>query len=179
MLIGVARLDKADILVQLIDILLTREITHRSTTRALGHIEMEALALYRFVTLGSGIEISKLNGWNIVLTLMAWYNQDIVDLRPLKSGCGQLGLVGHLGLVLIKVLRQVQYRLFDELEVTCTTHNHTQFDRIVGLGLCLIELGRDIKLTYSTRECGWALWQRINLNIDTRSHNLFLHLYIA
>ena len=179
MLIGIARLDKADILIQLIDILLTREIAHRSTTRALGHIEMEALALYRFVTLGSGVEIGKLNGWNIVLALMAWNNQDIVNLRTLQSGCGQLGLVGNLGLVLIKVLRQIQYRLFDEFEVTRTTHNHTQFDRIVGLGLCLIELGRDIKLTYSTRECGGTLWQRINLNINTRSHNLFLHLYVA
>ena len=110
---------------------------------------------------------------------MAWYNQDIVNLRTLDTGCGQLGLVGNLWLVLIKILRQVDYRLLNKLKVTRTAYNHTQGDGVVGLSLGLIELSRDIELTYSTREGSWTLWQRIYLNLDAWSLDFLLYLDIA
>ena len=140
---------------------------------------MEGRGLNSFVALSGGIEIGKLYRRDIVLTLVTRHNEEVVDLRTLKARRGKFGLVGNLGLVLIEILWQIDDGLLDELEVARTANDDTQGNGIVGLSLGLVELGRDVELTYSTREGCRALWQRVNLNLDTRSLDLLLNLYIA
>ena len=141
MLVGIACLDKADVLIKFLQLVLTREIAYSGCTRTLGYIEMEGLCLYRLISLGAGIEIGKLYWRNIVLALMARNNKHIVNLRPLDACSGELGLFSNLWLVLIKVFWQINYRLLDKLEVTCTAYDDTQCDRVVSLSLGLVELG--------------------------------------
>ena len=141
MLVGLACLDKADVLIKFLQLVLTREIAYSRCTRTLGYIEMESLSLYRLIALGACIEIGKLYWRNIVLALMARNNKHIVNLRTLDACCGELGLLSNLWLVLIKILWQIDYRLLDELEVTCTTYDYTQGDGVVCLCLGLVELG--------------------------------------
>ena len=178
-LLGIARLDITDILVEFLQAILTGEIADRRSARTLGHIEMEGLGLNRFVALGGGIEIGKLYRRDIVLALVTRHDEEVVDLRTLEARRGQLGLVGNLGLVLIEILWQIDDGLLDELEVTRTANDDTQGDGVVGLSLGLVELGRDVELTYSTREGSRALWQRVYLNLDAGSLDLLLNLYIA
>ena len=110
---------------------------------------------------------------------MAGHNEDIIDLRTLQTISRKLRLVGNLRVILVEILGDVDNRLLDELQVTDTTHNDTQRHRIVGFRLRLIELGRDIELSYAAGEVCRTFRQGINLNLDARSHNLLLHLDIA
>ena len=141
MLVGIACLDKADVLIKFLQLVLTREIAYSGCTRTLGYIEMEGLCLYRLISLGAGIEIGKLYWRNIVLALMARNNKHIVNLRTLDACSGKFGLLSNLWLVLIKVFWKIDYRLLDELEVTCTAYDNAQCDGVVSLSLGLVELG--------------------------------------
>ena len=77
------------------------------------------------------------------MTLMTGYDKDIVNHRSLDTCRGQLGLIGNLGLVFIKVLGQFHLRLFHQFQVTYATDCNAQCDRIVGLGLRLVKRGRN------------------------------------
>ena len=102
--LGITHLDMTDILVEFLQILLTRKIVHLSCSRALCHIEHKGLTLNGLVAVGTGIEISKLHGWNLIMSLMARHHQDIVNLRTLQSIGSQFCLIRNLGIVLIEVL---------------------------------------------------------------------------
>ena len=87
---------------------------------------------------------------------MTRHDEDIVDLRTLQAISREFGLFRNLRIILVEVLGEIDDGLFDKLQITCTTHDDTHRHRIVGLGLRLSELGRDIKLSYATREIRWA-----------------------
>ena len=72
---------------------------------------------------------------------MARNNKHIVNLRTLDACSGKFGLLSNLWLVLIKVFWKIDYRLLDELEVTCTAYDNAQCDGVVSLSLGLVELG--------------------------------------
>ena len=110
---------------------------------------------------------------------MTGHDEEVVDLRAFEAVGGQLRLVGNLRIVLVEVLGDVDNGLLDELEVTHTTDDDAQRDGVIGLRSGLIELGRDIELSHSTREVGRALRQGIDLDLDARCHNLLLDLDIA
>ena len=178
-LAGFARLDIADVLIELLQACLIREVVDSTCSRAFGHIEGEALATSGLVTARGGVEVCELHWRYLVLALMARHNEEVVDLRALETVGSQLGLIGNLRVVLVEVLGNVDDGLLDELEVAHTADDDTQGYRVIGLRRCLIELCRDIKLPHSAREIGRALWQGINLNLDAWSHNLLLDLNIA
>ena len=140
MLVDIACLDISDILIKFLQIFLTREIAYRRSTRSLGYIKLEGFRLNCLIALGTGIKVCKLYRRNFVFALMTRHYQYIVNLRTLDTSSCKLSLLSNLWLVLIKILWQVDYWLFDELKVTCTTYDDTQGDWVIGLSLGLIEL---------------------------------------
>ena len=179
MLTGVARLDIPDVLAQELEILLTGEVADTGRTGALLHLEREAFRLGRLVLMGGRIIIGELDRRYLVLALMTGHGEDIVDHRALQTIGRQLGLIGDLGVILVKIFGELHNRLLDELEIARTTDDDTQRDRVVGLGHGLVELCRDRELPHSTREIGRTSRQRVNLNLNARCYDLLLHLHIA
>ena len=126
-----------------------------------------------------GVEIDILDRWNLELASMTRHSQEVVDNGTLKTVGGQLALVSHLGIVLVEVLGELDLRLLQQLHVTHTTDDDTQLDRIVGLDIGMVNLGRDIEGAYTTREVGRTCRQRVDINRDARCNNLLLDLDIA
>ena len=139
LLAHITSLDITDITTQLLQILLTREVCHSTRTRTLCHIKDKRFARHRLIGLGSRIKISQTDRRQLIMTLMTGYDKDIINHRSLDTSRGQFGLISHLGLVFIEVLRQFNLRLFYKFQITNTTDRDTQRDRIISLGLCLIE----------------------------------------
>ena len=110
---------------------------------------------------------------------MTRHDEDVVDHRTLNARCGQFCLVSHLRLVFVKVLGQINLRLFDEFQITRTTDGDTYRDRIVGLRLRLAQRGRDCEMAYAAREASRPLWQGIHLNINAWGDDLLLYLDIT
>ena len=113
------------------------------------------------------------------MTLMTGHDEDIVNHRSLDTSRSQFGLISDLGLVFIKVLRQFYLRLFDEFQVARATDGDAQCDRIICLRLCLIERGRDRKMSHTTREASRTLRQGIHLDFNARSYDFLLYLDIT
>ncbi len=168
-----------DILIQQLQIFLTREIAHLRTARAFCNIERKAFRLHCLVLTSSRIEEHKLNWRYLKLTRMAGHSQNIVYHRTFYTIGSQFGLICNLSIVLIEILGELYLRLLDELQVTHTTDYDTQGNRIIRLSLSLVELCRDTEFSYTTREVGGTLRQWVNLYIDARSNNLLLHFNIA
>ena len=130
-----------DITTEFLQILLTREVADRSWTRALGNIEFQRLTLHRLIGIDRCVEIGQFYRRYIIMSLMTRHDEDIVCDRALCTiGC-QLRLIRRLRLILVKVFWQVYLRLLDELQIACTTDRDTQRHRIIGLRLCLVQLG--------------------------------------
>ena len=126
-----------------------------------------------------GVEIDILDRWNLELACMTRYSQEVVDDRALKTVGGQLALVSHLGVVLVEVLGELDLRLLQQFHVAHTTDDDTQLDRIVGLDIGLVNLGRDIERAHTAREIGRTRGQRGHINRDAWRNNLLLDLDIA
>lgn len=113
----------------------------------------------------AGIIIGELHGRNGIAALIARNSQEIVDHITLHSIGGESGLICYLGIILVEILREIHYWLLKQLEVSDTSHNHTERNRFACLDFLLVKTSRDIELTYSTREIGWTLRQRIYLQV--------------
>ena len=169
MLTGVTSLDMSDILIQQLEILLTGEVTDTAATGTLGHRESESLTSYRLVSLCLGIEIGEFDGRYLVFTLMTGNGKDIINHRTLETVWSQFGLVCDLRIILIEILRESHFRLFDEFEVSGTADDNTKTDGVVGLDIGLVKLGRDAELTDTTREVCRTLGQGVYLHLYARS----------
>ena len=143
------------------------------------HVQSERLGLDGLIRILAGIIIGELHGWNGIAALIARNSQEIVNHITLHSIGGESGLICYLGIILVEILREIHYWLLQQLEVSNTSHNHTERNRFACLDFLLVKTSRDIELTYSPREIGWALWQRIYLQGDTRSLDVLLYLYIS
>ena len=180
MLLGDARLDVADVLVQQFQVLLPGIVAHGgAAARALLHVQREALRLHRLVAARGRIIIGELHGRYLELALMAGYGEEVVNHGAFQPVGRQLRLVGELGIVLVEVLGEFYHRLLDELQVAHAADDDTQLDGIVGLHLGIVELGADVEVPYPTREVGRTLWQRVYLYLHPWSLYLLLHLDIA
>ena len=172
-------LDITDVLIQFLQVFLPREVADTGGTRAFSHIEREALAADSLITVGGGIKIGELHRRNLVLTLMTRHDEDIVDFGAFKAIGRQLGIVGDLRVILIEVFGNVDHRLLDQLQVTCTANDDTHRNGIVGFSLSFVELCRDIELSNATREISRTCRQRIDLDFDAWSHNPLFDLNVA
>ena len=155
-LTGVTEFDISDVLRQLLQIL-PREVADRGCTRTLGYIKSKALALNGLIGILRGVEIGEFHWGNLIFTLMTRYDEYIVNHGAFDAAGGEFGFVRNLRLVFVEVLRYIDDRLFQKFQITRATDDHTHGNGIVGFGFCLIELGGDGELTYSTREVSWAL----------------------
>ena len=80
---------------------------------------------------------------------MTRHDQDVVNHRTLNAVGRQFGLIRDLRLILVEVFRQIDLRLFDELQVTCSAYSYTQRYWVVGFRLRLIQLSRDIEMSHT------------------------------
>ena len=126
-----------------------------------------------------GVVIGELYGRNGELALIARHSQEVIDHVAFHAiGC-EFGLVCHLGVVLIKVLGEVDDGQLQQFQVARTANDDAQGDGIAGLHRLFVELGRDVEPPHSTREAGRLVRQGIHLNGDSRSDDALLHLHIA
>ena len=139
-LAGVARLDEADVLVQLLYVLLGGVVGYRRSF-ALLDVELEALRADGLVGVALRIEIDELNRGYLELTWMAGHKENIVDDGAFDTVGGEFRFVGNLGVVLVEVLGELHHRLLDELQVANAIDNDTQRDGVVSLNLSLVERG--------------------------------------
>ena len=142
-------------------------------------MEFEGFGLHRLVGVGLRIKICVFNGRDLVIALMTWNSQEVVGDGTLKTTRRQLGLVGHLGIVMVEVLGELHLGLLQQFHVTDTRNHDTQFDGVVGLHFVLVQLGGNGVTAYTTGESCRTLRQRVNLNGDARSLDLLLHLDVA
>ena len=99
---------------------------------------------------GSNIVLGGLNLCLILFTLMVGNNQKVVNHVALHTVGGEAGLVGHFGVILVEIFRQVQLRLFDELQIARATHNNSHIDGRARAHLRLVKLGRNVESPYPT-----------------------------
>ena len=140
MLLAGIRLNMTNIFVQQLQVFLTSIVTNLRTTRAFSHIECKTFRLHRLIFLSSRIEEHKFNGWYLKLSRMTRNSKNIINHRALNTIGRQLGLIRNLSIIFIEVFRERHLWLFDEFQITHTTNDHTQGDRIIGLGFSLIKL---------------------------------------
>ena len=84
MLTHIACLDIADIFTQFLKFL-TGEIIYLTSACTFCHVKAKALTLHGPIAIGCRIKIGKLHRWYLVLSLMTWNHQHIVDHRPLNT----------------------------------------------------------------------------------------------
>ena len=84
MLTHIAGLDIADIFTQFLKFL-TGEIIYLTSTCTFCHVKAKALTLHSLIAIGRRIEIGKLHRRYLILSLMTWNHQHIVDHRPLDT----------------------------------------------------------------------------------------------
>ena len=179
MLTGIAGMDVMDVAIQQLYILLSRIGTDIARTAALGHIECETLGGKCLVLTLVDVVVNVFDGRNLELAGMTWNSQEVVDDGALKTVGGELALVSHLGIVFVKIFGELNIGLFQQLHIAQATDDDSQFDRIVGLHLGLVNLGRNIETANTAREVGRTGRQRINIDGDARGLDLFLHLNIS
>ena len=142
-------------------------------------MELERFGLHRLVGVGLRVEIDVLNGRDLVIALMTGNSQEVVGDGTLKTTRRQLGLVGHLRIVMVEVLGELHLRLLQQFHVTHARNYDTQLDGVVGLHFVLVQLGGNGVAAYTTGEPCRTLRQRVNLNGDARGLDLLLHLDVA
>ena len=169
-----------DVTAQHLDILLIRERLYLTlATFTLGHIEVILLRCQRLILLGLRVVIYKLHGRNGVLSLMTRHGQELIDHASLQSAHRQARLIRGLGIIGIKILREIHHRLLHQLQVTRTTDGHLHREGVVGLQLGLVNLRLHRELTYTAREISRTRGQRVYFNLDARCLDLLLHLHIT
>ena len=142
-------------------------------------MELERFGLHRLVGVGLRIEIDVLNGRNLVIALMTRNSQEVVGDGTLKTTRRQLGLVGHLGIIMVEILGKLHLGLLQQFHITHARNHDTQLDGVVGLHFVLVQLGGNGVTAYATGESCRTLRQRVNLNGDARGLDLLLHLDVA
>ena len=140
---------------------------------------VEGLRLNGLIGIKAGIVVGELHGRYLILPLVARHHKEVVNHVALNAVGRQASFVGNLRVILVEVLREIDHRLLDELQVSVSAHHHTKRQRIVGLDGGLIEMSRDVELSDASREVGRTCRQRVNLNLQSRSLNGALHLHIA
>ena len=86
----------------------------RSTSGTLSNSQVETACLHSSISVGRGVVVDKLDGWNRVLTLIARNSQEVIDHVTFNTiGC-EACLVGHLGIIGVEVLGECNHRLLDE-----------------------------------------------------------------
>ena len=116
---------------------------------------------------------------NVVSALMARYGHKVIHHASLHSVYGVLGLVCYLCVVCVEVFREFHRRLLDELHVTCSADDDAQRYRVVGLNILFVKLSGDLELSYATGEVGRSGRQRVYLQCDAWSDNLFLYFHVS
>ena len=133
-------LDITNVLVQLFH-LLSCISRHTGCAVTLCHIECKCLCMQCLVSIYLSIIIGELHRRYLVLALMTRDHKDIIHHAAFNTISSELSIVCYLGIILIKVLGQIDDRLFDEFQVTCTTHRHTEGDGVISLHFFLINSG--------------------------------------
>ena len=133
-------------------ILLLCKDSCRSIAVALLHIHFKGLSLNGLIGIGRRVIIGKLYRRNLILTLIARNHQEIIDHITFHTISCQLGLIRDFRVILIEIFREVGYWLLDKLQISNTTHNHPKGNGIIGLYLSLIELGRNVEFSNTSRE---------------------------
>ena len=167
-----------NVVVQLFNVLLVAAYG-TGIAAALVYLQVKGLGLQCLIVVIAGVVVGELDGRNVIFTLMTRHSQELPRHAAFQTVAGQLRGIVLLGIILIEVLREVHYRLLDELHVTGSSHRETQGHRVVGLHLVLVESGLDVILPYSTRETCGTIRQRQHLDGDAGSLDLLLHLHIA
>ena len=148
-LLTLARHDVVNVVV-----LLSIIVCRRAVAVALVYDQLERLCLDGLVGIQAGVVIGKRHSGNGVSALVARHKEEVVDHVATHTGGCQLGLVGHLCVVFVEVLGEVDLRLLDELEVAIAAYHHSEGDGITGLHLFLGELSGDIEPAHATGEAG-------------------------
>ena len=125
MLTGVTRMDIVYVAIQQLHILLSRISADITRTATFGHIKRETFSSDSLIFTFVDIVIDILDGRNLELACMSWHSQKIIDDRAFQTISGQLALIGHFGIILVEVLGEFDFGLFQQLHITQTADNDT------------------------------------------------------
>ena len=152
-LLTLARHDVVNV-VGLLNIIVCR----RTVTVAFVYNQLKRLRSDSLISIQIGVVISKRYRGNGVSALIAWHKEEVIDHVATHAGGCQLGLVGHLCVVFVEVLGEIDLRLLDQLEVAIAAYDHSEGDGITGFHFLLGKLSRDVELTHTTGEACWLGW---------------------
>ena len=100
-----------------------------------GNSEIEGLGLNGLIRICSSVIVREADGRDCVFTGVTRDSKKIINHISFYSISCQLGLVGDLCVIFIKVFGKGYHWLFDKLEVTHSADNHSYCDWIVGFHL--------------------------------------------
>ena len=125
MLTGVTRMDIVYVAIQQLHILLSRISADITRTATFGHVKRKTFSSNGLILTVVDIVVDILDGRNLKLACMSWHSQKIIDDRAFQTISGKLALISHLGVILVKVLGEFDFRLFQQLHITQTADNDT------------------------------------------------------
>ena len=158
-------------------IALVGEVLHAACTAlALGYVQMIGLGSERLVLPCIGIEIGERDGRDVVLAGIAGHRRKLVLYAALSTTRGNPRILGHLRVVGVEVGRELYLRLLQQLEVTHAADGHLRGQHVVGAQVLVVHLGGHLELAHTTGEAGRLVGQRVDLQIDGRSHDNLLRI---
>ena len=126
-----------------------REVADTAALCALCHIQGETFGLDSAILICRCVIICEAHRWNLILARIARNSDEVIDHASLKTAAGELCLVGHLGVIAVEVLGEVDNGFLNEFQVTDSAYYNSESEGVVGLHRLVVELGRDIELTHT------------------------------
>ena len=102
------------------------------------------------VLVGLGVEIYELDAWQNVVAHIARNHQNVIYHASCHTICGEFGLVSHLGIILLKVLRHIEFWLLEEFHITHSADHNPYIDWVASLYLILVYRRSDGEMPHST-----------------------------
>ena len=128
--------DIADVSVELFHIFSSAVAAYGAAT--FGYLQCEGFSFHCLVASFLCVVICKLYGRNLVFALMARHHEIVIDHAAFHSFGTEFGLVGNLGVIAVKIFGQVDYRLFNQLQIAHTADGDAKFHGVVCLYLLLV-----------------------------------------
>ena len=125
MLTGVTRMDIVYVAIQQLHILLSRISADITRTATFGHIKRKTFSSNGLILTVVDIVVDIFDGRNLKLACMSGHSQEVIDDRALQAISGKFALIGYLGIILVEVLGEFDFRLFQQLHITQTADNDT------------------------------------------------------